>query len=403
MDVLYLSYDGMTDPLGQSQVMPYLMGLSKKGLRFHLISFEKPERMRTRGEEIAQIMQQAGIDWQPLPYTKQPPVLSTLFDIWKMRRKAHQLVKQHHITVVHCRSYLSALIGLHLKRRLGLKFIFDMRGFWADERVEGGLWKLSNPIYKTIYQFFKKQEAAFVRESDEAVSLTYAGRDIINNWWPNAAKHFEVIPCCADMDLFHTDNLNTERLNQLRAAINPSGGLLLSYLGSLGTWYMVKEMMDFFAVLHRRRPDARLLFITQDKPEEIYAHAAISGIPPDAVVVRAAARTEVPYYLALSQYSIFFIRPTFSKNGSSPTKQGELMGMGIPLICNTGIGDTDRIVEQYQSGLLVRGFNESEYEKTVTELLSRQFKPQAIRSGAIDYFSLDKGVERYWGIYQKFK
>ena len=39
-NILYLSYDGMTDPLGQSQVLPYLAGLSKKGFRFHLISFE---------------------------------------------------------------------------------------------------------------------------------------------------------------------------------------------------------------------------------------------------------------------------------------------------------------------------------------------------------------------------
>ena len=45
-NVLYLSYDGMTDPLGQSQVLPYIIGLSKKGYKFHLVSFEKPNRLR---------------------------------------------------------------------------------------------------------------------------------------------------------------------------------------------------------------------------------------------------------------------------------------------------------------------------------------------------------------------
>ena len=33
----------MTDPLGQSQVIPYLQGLSKKGYQFYLLSCEKPE------------------------------------------------------------------------------------------------------------------------------------------------------------------------------------------------------------------------------------------------------------------------------------------------------------------------------------------------------------------------
>ena len=43
--VLYVSYDGMTDPLGQSQVLPYILGLNKKGYQFTLVSFEKPERL----------------------------------------------------------------------------------------------------------------------------------------------------------------------------------------------------------------------------------------------------------------------------------------------------------------------------------------------------------------------
>ena len=36
---LFLSYDGMTDPLGPSQVLPYLVGLAARGHRITLISF----------------------------------------------------------------------------------------------------------------------------------------------------------------------------------------------------------------------------------------------------------------------------------------------------------------------------------------------------------------------------
>ena len=28
--ILYISYDGITDPLGQSQILPYIIGLTKK-------------------------------------------------------------------------------------------------------------------------------------------------------------------------------------------------------------------------------------------------------------------------------------------------------------------------------------------------------------------------------------
>jgi hypothetical protein len=40
---LYLSYDGLTDPLGQAQILPYLLGLEQQGMGFVIISFEKKE------------------------------------------------------------------------------------------------------------------------------------------------------------------------------------------------------------------------------------------------------------------------------------------------------------------------------------------------------------------------
>ena len=76
--VLYLSYDGMTDPLGQSQVLPYIIGLTQKGYRFHLISFEKPDRFKLHKEEIFKICKVNNITWVPLLYTKRPPLLSTI-------------------------------------------------------------------------------------------------------------------------------------------------------------------------------------------------------------------------------------------------------------------------------------------------------------------------------------
>ena len=50
------------------------------------------------------------------------------------------------------------MIGLALKIKYGVKFIFDMRGFWADERLDGNIWNRNNILFKQIYQFFKSKE-----------------------------------------------------------------------------------------------------------------------------------------------------------------------------------------------------------------------------------------------------
>lgn len=112
--ILYISYDGMTDSLGQSQVLPYLTGLSGE-YAIHLISFEKKERFETFKSTIQTICDTNGITWHPLNYTKTPPVLSTIYDVRQMFRKAKQLDKEHAFTIVHCRSYISALVGLSFK------------------------------------------------------------------------------------------------------------------------------------------------------------------------------------------------------------------------------------------------------------------------------------------------
>ncbi len=52
MKVLYISYDGILEPLGQSQVLRYLEKLSSKH-QIHLISFEKPEDWQQTEKRLA--------------------------------------------------------------------------------------------------------------------------------------------------------------------------------------------------------------------------------------------------------------------------------------------------------------------------------------------------------------
>src|SRR5438067_932207 len=111
-NVLYLSYDGMCDPLGGSQVLPYLFGLAARGHRISLISFEKPERTAEERQAVAHACAAAGIDWRPLVYHKRPPILSAMYDLRRMRRLAGRLHRESRFDLVHCRSYLPALVGL---------------------------------------------------------------------------------------------------------------------------------------------------------------------------------------------------------------------------------------------------------------------------------------------------
>jgi len=394
----------MTDPLGQSQVIPYLQGLSLKGHEIFLISCEKKPADSKDYKSVDLLLKEHNIRWLPLRYTSKPAVLSTIFDLKKIKRLAGKVIKEHAVEIIHCRSYIAALAGLAMKKRHGVKFIFDMRGFYADERIDGKIWTLSNPVYKSVYSYFKKKEKEFLINADYTISLTEQAKKIILNWnlTPKPLP-IAVIPCCADLDVFDKNKVNeeTKTLWKEKLKIGDSD-FILSYLGSLGTWYMPNEMLDFFKVLLKKHDNAKFLFITPDKPSDIFEMALRKGIPAKHIIVQKATRNEVPPLLALSQVSIFFIKPVFSKKASSPTKMGEIMGMGIPVICNSNVGDVDAIVESSKGGNTINTFEESSYEKAVDAIPKLlQIDPNEIRIGAEKFYSLKSGVEKYDAVYRR--
>jgi glycosyltransferase involved in cell wall biosynthesis len=402
--VLYLSYDGMTDPLGQSQVLPYLIGLTKKGYQFTLISFEKAERLNKGKAIIEKICHENHIDWHPLPYTKTPPILSTLKDFNSLKKKIRDLHKADPFLLVHCRSYITALAGLWMKKKWGVKMIFDMRGFWADERVDGGLWNLKNPLFRTVYWYFKRKEKKFFEQADYTISLTHNAEKVIHSWQKITGQPIpiQVIPCCVDLTLFDPAAIQLSAIAEKKKELNiPEGVSVLSYIGSIGTWYMLPEMLAFFKRWLQNEPGAIFLFVTNENKEYILAQAATAGIDGHNIRIGSAARTEVPLFISLCDYSLFFIKPVFSKKASSPTKQGEIMAMGIPLICNSNVGDTDHIVKEYHSGILIEGFNDSSYDKVIEETIKQTvFNGETIRAGAKQFFSLEEGVRRYEQVYE---
>lgn len=403
--VLYLSYDGMTDPLGQSQVIPYIEGLSKLGYEFTLISFEKPERYEKFSKEISERLKRSNIHWVPLSYTKKPPVLSTIYDLARMQKMAFTLNAKANFAIVHCRSYISAFVGLAMKRKSGTKFLFDMRGFYADERVDGKIWNRKNPVYNSIYKFFKRKEKDFLTEADYTISLTHAGKKILQarNEIPKQPIPIQVIPCCADLDLFSQKRVDENLKRQLRERFELSGNeFVLSYLGSIGTWYMLDEMLDFFKCLLEKKADAKFLFITNEPPANILNKASEKNIPENAFLIAPAKHHEVPTFLSLSNWNLFFILPVFSKQASSPTKQGEIMGMGIPHVCNAGVGDVDGITDGLESGILVREFTISAYQNAIDNMISgkKNFNRERIIVAADEIYSLTKGVQKYAQVYE---
>jgi len=209
-------------------------------------------------------------------------------------------------------------------------------------------------------------------------------------------KKITVIPCCVDLDLFKPRS--EPEKDRLRTELNLShNDFVLLYIGSLGTWYMLEEMIDFYKYLKSRIPSTRFLLLTDDPNREIIQIAQRKGGLDEDMIITQTQRENIPTFIQLADLNLFFIRPVFSKKASSPTKLGEIIAMGGSLICNSGIGDVDDDLKDYDQSFLIQDFTENHYLKGVAwaetrlQNLVKTTLPVTVRNK----YSLQSGLDRY--------
>lgn len=401
--VLFISYNGMLEPLGQTQVLTYLRELARRGVRFTLLSFEREKAFTLDGaqqcEALKAELQKQGIEWHWLRYHQRPSLPATLFDVVQGIRLASRLVRQNEIELVHARSHIPATIALALKRKFGTKMIFDVRGLMAEEYVDAQHW----PAGGLRFRVTKAAERRIFAATDAVVTLTERIWPIIKESEGLKGREVEhaVVPCCVDLSTFRSDD---ETRAKLRAELGLGERLTLVYSGSLDGWYLTEGMADFFASVVRRRADAHLLWLTMGSRERVQQLMSARGISEANFSVRAVAPKDVPAYLAAGDVGISFIKRCFSKLASSPTKNAEYLACGLPIVINAGIGDSDRLAQISDAAILVDDVNEQSFERAWLAVQNaigdpqRKTKARELAQKEFDLVSV--GGARYASLYE---
>ena len=402
--VLFISYNGMLDPLGQSQVIPYLRELARRGVRFTLLSFERPKAFTPEGmaqcEQLRQKLQADGIEWHWLPYHQRPSVPATIYDVLAGLRKASKLVKRNRIEMVHARGHIPATIALGVKKRFGTKMIFDVRGLMAEEYVDAEHWREGGIPYRIT----KATERRILAATDAVVTLTERIWPIIREWegLRGRAVHHEVIPCCVDLSLFKFSE--TERARR-REELRLGDRLTLVYSGSLDGWYLTEKMVDFFAAVLKHRSDAHLLWLTTGSHDRVRELMSSRNVGAGNFSVLSIPSAQVPSYLAAADAGMAFIKRCVSKIASSPTKNGEYLACGLPLIINAGVGDSDALINDWKAGVLIEEFTQDEFGEAgrkIEEMVAQPEVRKNARSVAEELFDLNTiGAERYATLYER--
>jgi glycosyltransferase involved in cell wall biosynthesis len=397
--VLYITYGSLLSPLGQRQVLPYVVGLAKRGFRMAILSFE-PRGAQASDAASTDLSARAAaeeIAWLRCTYHPGSSLAVKTADVAAGLLAASRLARRRRIDIVHARSDLPALLGYVLKRSLGCRLLYDVRGLLADEYVDAGHWRASSFTYRLTHA----AETWLRARADGLVVLTErVRRHMLARERPAGNQQpATVIPCCVDTAEFHPGPPETELVERLGLANRK----VLVYSGSLSTWYMPDEMLRFFASASRITPELVMLVLTHEPAELMLDRANRLGLDRERLIVQHVRPADVPRYLRLAHYGISFIRASFSKQASSPTKIAEYLATGLPLCVNSGVGEIDDLVDGRQVGVLVRAFNESEYQRRWEQLLAADSPELRARCREVARSELDvsEGVRRYAAAYRR--
>jgi glycosyltransferase involved in cell wall biosynthesis len=394
--VLYVCYLSLEDPLVHSQVVAYLAGLAERGHVVHLMTFE-PHLTPEGSRQFADGLSRHGIVWHRRRYHKRPSLPATAFDVLTGGLAAARLVRRYRLDAIHARNHMPAAMAMIAARLASHQLIFDLRGLMAEEYVDAGHWKRSGIPYRLT----RWVQRAALRRADGVVTLTEAVRPHLSPAKAGPETTF-VIPCCADLE-------RIEERSSERAAARAELGLgerpAMVYVGKFTGWYMEREMADFVATARRSEPELLFLIVTQADPAPMLRELDRCGIGPDDYRVLRAQPEEIGRYLAAADAGLSFVRPCFSKISSSPTKIGEYLAAGLPVVSTAGIGDVDALLRDNRIGALVGDFSAQAYGvavATVRELREDPGTRQRCAAVARENLSLrEVGIPRYDALYRR--
>lgn len=397
--VLYITYLGLLEPIPKSQVLPYLFELSKD-VNIHLLSFEKKWLIKKEPDEFKRIgnrLREKAIVWHRLAYHKYPLIISSILDIFLGTIIAFTLIIRYKISIVHARSNIPIAIGYVLKTFLPVKLLYDRRGIMGEDHTEHSGWKKGGYLYRTAILF----EKMALRRSDAIVVLTQkvnaqlktsvnSGRNIL----------IKTIPCCIDLGLFKFDDNR-----DLKDKMGLSGKFVLVYSGSVGTYNLLNEMFDFFKEAHKLIPNAHFFILTQNKNSVIDVISKRKDIARNDITISYVPQDKLPSFLSMADVGLVFRRTSPTAIAASPTKFGEYLACGLPVISTPQIGDLEEIIDSNKIGVVLKDYGKYEYRQAVNRLLSLLAEGDSLRircrEVAQEIFSLEHASRDYLNIYEQ--
>ena len=385
---LYITYDGLLDPLGKSQILPYILSLCEVGYQFTILSFEKIDRDPRQIQELAIHLEAKNISWLYMPFRHGR--FQGLLRMVRGARAVKRINREMPFELAHMRGILSAVI--YKLALLKKPFIYDIRAF-LGQWVDAGRLKNGSPAQHLLDWL----ERRLIRDAAGLVVLDQSGGDYLRTTYKRLPP-LKVIPTSTD--------LYTPTAGFINAEDQPSARLRFVFLGGARFPYLPLEALQFVMAMLEHGCDCVIDFINERDHALIEKACQIAGFPSDRVRIFALSSDEVRLKLPTYHCGLVFIADGPWIRMSSPTKIGEYLAAGLHVVGLKRIAVLDRLACQSSAVDVIERFEQGcqLLNHQAADLVSRiqaPTRPAEARRMAEQHYDRATAVAEYVDLYQQ--
>lgn len=267
----------------------------------------------------------------------------------------------HRAQVVHGQALYSVMHILRARPKLNARVVFDVHGVSPEEtEMSGG--------QPGRVQKLAEWEADALRSADAFIFVSSKMSGYFKKKYSLDVCNYSLVPCCVHTERFAMPWDERERK---RREMGLADRFIVCYLGTLTAWQWPDAMFSLAAQIRQRKPETFLyLLIPESDHEKARSFLAQHNIPAGAYRLEEIPHERVGSLLGIADAGLLLRKAHPVNEVASPTKFGEYLAAGVPVIITDKIGDTSEIVARENIGVIISPADSGVNEHDLKNVLS---------------------------------